>query len=593
MSAARRSDGGERDAADSPPHADEPRPSEELGRVRDILLGSERERLDALEARTADRDVDADEVARVLPEAVAKRASSDPQLATALQPTIENSIEASIRRNPKPLTDAIFPIIGPAIRRSIQASLSSILENFNYALESSLSPRGIGWRLEAYRTGRPFSEVVLSHTLVYRVEQVLLIDRNSGLLLERAVAPGTDSGESELVSGMLTAIQDFVSDSFAEGAGLQQVRFGERRLLVSRGPHAVVSAVVRGMPPASVETRVVETVEEIHRQFGDMLAAFDGDTDVFAVTRPQLEACLDEERRDPAHGGRRFKPGLLVSIAAFLGLTLWVASMLFSAAEQRRAWRRAVALFDAEPGLVLISRDEFEGKTRLAVLQDPDARDVATVIEAAGLDPAQLIVSADGYLSLEPEIIAARIERALDPPSGVHTSFEDGALSLAGSAPHAWILHARERAGAIPGVDHIDTSELADDDADSFSAALRALEEAVLVFAVNSTALEPDAPGLHGLLKRLERLDEAAGRSARTYRVQFSGSASTGEWKDGNGELAQRRAEALRALAAPRLSHAVGIETSFPDSSDAELRFAPEVRIIVTAVAAPERARGD
>ncbi|MEZ5976076.1 MAG: hypothetical protein R3E96_14915 [Planctomycetota bacterium] len=38
----------------------------------------------------------------------------------------------------------------------------------NVALENSFSPRGVRWRMEAWRTGRPFGEVVLLNSLEYR-----------------------------------------------------------------------------------------------------------------------------------------------------------------------------------------------------------------------------------------------------------------------------------------------------------------------------------------------------------------------------------------------------------------------------------------
>lgn len=567
-------------------------PVDPLSEVRDILFRGERERLAALEKSLRERSIDAADVGRVLPEAVAKRARSDDQLASALQPTIEGAIETSIRKNPKTLTDAIFPIIGPAIRRSIQASLSSILESFNHTLENSLSPRSLGWRLEAYRTGRPFSEVVLSHTLLYRVEQAILIDGHSGLLLERALTPSA-SGDPELVSGMLTAIQDFVSDSFAEGGGVQQVRFGDQRLMVVQGPHAVLAALVRGVPPAAFETRLTETLEEIHRLFGDTLSEFDGDTSVFAVTQPLLESCLDQERRDPAgERRRRFKPGLVIGIVVLLSLTLWLASVVFTGFAERRAWRSAVALLDEEPGIVLISRTEADGCARISVLRDPDARAPAEVVADARLDPDAFTWSMDPYLSLEPEMVAARVARTLAPPATVRAGFDGATLSLSGTASHAWIQQARSRAAAIPGVERVDWSALSDDDDESFAAGLTALAEASLSFAPRSAALDPEAPEVRSLCERLDRLDEAAGRAERTYRIELRGSASAAEWEDGETALGRRRAEALEALLVPRLHHAAGVVTTFAAGAEEELRSAPEVRILATPVVAPSSPRG-
>src|SRR3954462_1970936 len=155
-------------------------PATEFAELRSLIIGPEQRDLRALEARLNDPGRVARDVSEVLPEAVALR-RHDPHLTRALAPSIEEAITTSVRRNPQPLADALFPVIGPAIRKAIAASLSGMLESLNRTLEHSLSWRAIQWRVTALRTGRSFAEVVLLNTLVYRVEQVLLIDRRTGL----------------------------------------------------------------------------------------------------------------------------------------------------------------------------------------------------------------------------------------------------------------------------------------------------------------------------------------------------------------------------------------------------------------------------
>ena len=102
--------------------------------------------------------------------------------------------------------------MGPAIRKAIAATIQGLIQNFNQILEHSFSIKGLRWRLEALRTRRPFAEVVLLHTLVYQVEQVFLVHRKSGLLIDHVVAKTTVPQNPDLVSGMLTAIKDFVQE---------------------------------------------------------------------------------------------------------------------------------------------------------------------------------------------------------------------------------------------------------------------------------------------------------------------------------------------------------------------------------------------
>jgi OOP family OmpA-OmpF porin len=94
-----------------------------------------------------------------------------------------------------------------------------MLASLSQALAVSVSFRGLKWRLEALMTGVPFAEVVLRHTLRYRVEQVFLIHRQTGLLLQHVTAESMLVPGAEMVAAMLSAIRDFVRDSFAEHAG--------------------------------------------------------------------------------------------------------------------------------------------------------------------------------------------------------------------------------------------------------------------------------------------------------------------------------------------------------------------------------------
>lgn len=113
--------------------------------------------------------------------------------------------------------------------------MAQTLETFNQLLEQSLSPRSIRWRFDAWRTGRKYSEVVLMKTLVYQVEQVFLIHRETSLLLQHVVSKNAIVKDPDMVSSMLSAIQDFMADSFTDESSLNALRLGELSVLIEQG----------------------------------------------------------------------------------------------------------------------------------------------------------------------------------------------------------------------------------------------------------------------------------------------------------------------------------------------------------------------
>lgn len=278
---------------------DTPKNSDQLRHLRDLVVGPTEKSLEELREEFRERTISSDEVSEVLSDAV-RKSSKKRDFSRALGPTISSAFQESIRRDPQSLADAISPIMGPAIRRSISQQIRAMVQSLNTALDHSLSPRGLKWRLEAYRTGKPFAEVVLLHTLVYRIEQLLLIDPETGLLMQ-SVSANPDDDDADLVSSLLSAIQDFMRDSFEHrtkdesGSDLQKLDANELQVWIEHGPSAILAVAVRGQPPERLRRRLQEFVEQLHIEHTPLLRNFRGDTTPLEVIQPELEDLLDSE----------------------------------------------------------------------------------------------------------------------------------------------------------------------------------------------------------------------------------------------------------------------------------------------------------
>ena len=167
-------------------------------------------------------------------------------------------------------------MIGPAIRKAIAHTLSAMMETINRGVEQSISWRAVQWRWTAFRTGKPFAEIVLLNTVQYRVEQVFLIHAETGLVLLQLSADAGGEEDPDQVSGMLTAIRDFVRDSFKAGGGqsLDDISIGDLKITIQQGPHAILACSVRGSLPLDVRVTFQDALESVHRQFSLELKAF-------------------------------------------------------------------------------------------------------------------------------------------------------------------------------------------------------------------------------------------------------------------------------------------------------------------------------
>ncbi len=104
-----------------------------LEELRHLILAPEQEALERLNERIENPDSRTEDVSGVVAEAIQRRreqGGSD-ALSQALAPTIETALRESVRKDPGTLADALFPVMGPAIRRSILETLRSFLDSFN------------------------------------------------------------------------------------------------------------------------------------------------------------------------------------------------------------------------------------------------------------------------------------------------------------------------------------------------------------------------------------------------------------------------------------------------------------------------------
>ena len=264
----------DKDFPNKTPGNNSPRKDAELDELRRLLLGQEQTQIVQLKERLDNPSLLVKDVERVLPEAIKLRTSRDKDIAKALEPNIEEGLRASIKKDPKALADTLYPIMGPSIRKAISSAILGMIQSINHIVEHTFSVQGLKWRLEALTTKKPFAEVVLLNTLIYQVEQVFLIHRNTGLVLQHVVAKEVTTHAPDLISSMLTAIQDFVQDSFGveKGESLDTLRMeGDRSVWIEQGPQAILAAVIRGTPPLDVRSVFREVLDEIHIQQSDAL----------------------------------------------------------------------------------------------------------------------------------------------------------------------------------------------------------------------------------------------------------------------------------------------------------------------------------
>ncbi len=484
--------------------------TDEIAELRRILVGSE-------------------EVSEVLPDALSRSSRRDSQLSEATLPIVEGNIRESVIRNPKVLADALFPVIGPAIRKSIAAALEKMVQAFNQTLEHAVSPKSIGWRLEAMRTGKSFGEVVLLKTLLYRVEQVFLIHRKTGILLQHVAQNPLDTEDADMVSGMLTAITDFAHDSFksTEDATLDSIQISGLSVWIEGGPAVILAAAIRGNPPLELRERLAVTVEKIQFSFERELNDFNGNTDLFAGSVPELEGCLlsqadESEQKKPA-----FSPAKVV--IGLMGLLVMITIGYFAWDYWR--WSGLIEDMKSAPGYVLTDYQRGWMTHSVEGLRDPLAGSPAALLSKNGYDEKDVTFSFREFQDTDPAFVLQRATKMLLPPEGVKLTFENGKLSAEGGSAE-WRTDAARLAAFIPGVREVDFVP-------DKAALISKIEETKVEFNCGTTepASATESEAAVNMLVELARTG--------SYEVEIVGHADDTGNKEINRSITKSRAEVM------------------------------------------------
>jgi OOP family OmpA-OmpF porin len=478
--------------------------------------------------------VQADEVGEVLPTAITQSTNKDNKLAEATLPLVEENIRQSVRQNPDVLAEALFPAIGPAIRKAIAEALSQMVQSLNQTLENSLSPRGLRWRLEAWQTGKPFAEVVLLNSLVYRVEEVFLIHRETGGLLQHASLPKNVSEDADMVSAMLTAIQDFAHDSFkdSENEMLNSLNFNELLVWVERSPHAVLAGVIRGNPPLTLREIFKEAIEAIEFVQREEFENFDGDTAKFEKSRPMLDNCLQFQLNQGAEKkGKWFSPFNLLAGAA--GLAILIFGFIYLRDYWR--WSNYLNRLKNEPGIAVTEERRGWWRDSISGLRDPLAVNPDEVLSEYNLDKNWIESDWKPYQDLSSKMILKRAVQILKPPEEVNLSFENGILNADGKITNEWFAEAKKLSAALPGVNEFRLGQ----------AGLQSKIESQSIYFVCKTADFSDGQTskVAEIIRDLEMLTEGG----KNWRLEINGQADQTGTDETNAQISQQRADKVLA----------------------------------------------
>ncbi len=186
-------------------------------------------------------------------------------LADAVAPVVVNTIKTEIRNSRDEIAEAIYPMTGRMVKAYVASAIKELADSLNRKLDNN----AVMLRMRSLSTGRPVSELLIADSQSIELDQLFLIRRGAGELVARWPANSTGHNQDQVMSGVLTAINDFASEAMKdEGSSLREIDLGDRQVYLRASPTYLLAAKCSGSGTVAVE-RVLDdaflsAIDQIH-----------------------------------------------------------------------------------------------------------------------------------------------------------------------------------------------------------------------------------------------------------------------------------------------------------------------------------------
>jgi hypothetical protein len=144
----------------------------------------------------------------------------------------------------------------------------------------------------------------------YKIDEVLLVDHAGILLSHLSRGKSRVAVDAELVSGMLTAVQDFVKDSFLRGKldeetlldkkkSLEKLEFAGHHLVMEQGKYSFICAVISGTVNKGLRKKMSNVLGEFETEYEEVLSDWDGVIERFEGAEEILKKLIPKGEKPP------------------------------------------------------------------------------------------------------------------------------------------------------------------------------------------------------------------------------------------------------------------------------------------------------
>lgn len=182
-----------------------------LDQLRDILLKNDREELDRIRQLLEERDQLSSHISPIIEEHITFLKNNYPE---EFRKVVEQQIETKLKDSQEDLISVIYPAVGEMIKKYVAHQILLLRESVEDGIEDAKNSGPIGW-FRRNILGIKNIDWAMAKVGEARIEAIYVVEKGSGILLGSASV--AETGDEDLLAGMLTAIQGFAEDAFMKG----------------------------------------------------------------------------------------------------------------------------------------------------------------------------------------------------------------------------------------------------------------------------------------------------------------------------------------------------------------------------------------
>ncbi len=185
------------------------------------------------------------------------------EMPKTLSPVITEALKTEIKNSQDAVVEALFPIIGKMIKKYISHEIKVLNDKVNDQLQNMFTFENI---MKRFFGRKPKGTDIINAATSPSLIQVMVIEKETGLLIANHAPDPNDGIDEDLVAGMLTAIKSFVEDAFKGGdQELETLAYELYTLHIQNFYNYYIVAVVSGV--YTIMTK--DKLEDLLLEFAD------------------------------------------------------------------------------------------------------------------------------------------------------------------------------------------------------------------------------------------------------------------------------------------------------------------------------------